>query len=53
MSASEHQRYLDAMDCFCKSSLAKKFTMEYFVDCFAKALNLKPRIVQKGNAVEQ
>lgn len=53
MTENEHQKYIDAMDRFCKSDLAKKFTMEYFVDCFAKALNLKPRIVQKGNAVEQ
>lgn len=43
MSEAEHQAYIDAMDDFCKSDLAKKFTMKHFCDCFANALNLKPR----------
>lgn len=43
MSEAEHQRYIDAMDDFCKSDLAKKFTMKYFADCFAAALGLKKK----------
>lgn len=43
MTESEHRKYIEAMDDFCKSDLAKKFTMKYFADCFAQALDLKPR----------
>ena len=40
---AEHQKYIDAMDDFCKSELAKKFTREYFAACFERALSLRPR----------
>ena len=43
MTEAEHQKYIDAMNAFCKSDLAKKFTMRYFADCFAKALGLRRR----------
>ena len=43
MTEAEHQKYIDAMDDFCKSDLAKKFTMGYFCDCFAAALGLEKK----------
>ena len=41
MSESEHARYLHAMDEFCKSDLAKKFTRDYHFDTIAAVLELK------------
>lgn len=43
MTESEHRKYLEAMDDFCKSNLAKRFTRKHFADCLANALELKPR----------
>jgi len=43
MTEAEHGRYTKAMDEFCKSDLAKRFTRKHFSDCLAKALDLKPR----------
>ena len=43
MPESGHRRYLDAMDEFCKSELAKKFTKRHLARCIAQAIGLKPR----------
>ena len=43
ISESEHHKYIEAMDAFCKSDLASKFTRRHFADCLAKAMDLKPR----------
>lgn len=43
MPESVHRKYLDAMDAFCKSDLAKRFTRRHFTDCLARALELKPK----------
>ncbi len=43
MSEADHQKYIDAMDDFCKSDLAKKFSMKFFSDMFAAALDLKKK----------
>lgn len=59
MTEAEHRRYLDAMDDFCKSDLAKKFTRRHFADCLARALGLQPKShaalhpVRRSNSANQ
>ncbi len=45
MSAEKHHEYVDAMNLFCRSDLAKKFTRKYFFDRFAEAVSLHRKIV--------
>lgn len=45
MTETEHQKFVIAMDSFCKSDLAKRFTRKHFTDSLAHALGL----TLKGN----
>ena len=44
MKESEHKKYVAAMDDFCKSELAKKFTRKHFATMFADAIGLTAKL---------